>query len=68
MSEKQKTILLEGFSDSELSGLVTYIKQHPAAGKQVIFASITDTSRKWTVEELLEELAKEHAFFKGQEN
>ncbi len=61
--KKQKTILLDGFEDKDLSSLVSFIKTHPAVGKDAVFASVTETSLKWTVQEWLEELAKEHAYF-----
>ena len=67
-TDGKKTILLNGFKDSELSALVDYIRKSPSVGRDAIFASVTETSREWTVGALLEELEKEHAAFHKKKN
>lgn len=57
ISLNEKVILFNNFEDEELQTTIKTLRG--AAGKDVIFAIVTETSIKWTFAELLEHLVEE---------
>lgn len=64
MEKNEKVILLSGFTNSEIKEILNCYKENKKLPKDIIFATVTETSLKWTVEEWLNELSKEHEEFK----
>lgn len=63
----EKVIIFHGFSREELMSLINLLNSTPQLPKDIIMATTTETSLNWKVKELIEELAKEHEYFKAQE-
>jgi len=59
---ERKVVLLHNFEKQDILKIMKLIKE--AFNEEIIFASTTPTSLKWTVEDLLEELNKEHEEFR----
>lgn len=59
---ERKVVLLHNFEKQDILKIMKLIKE--AFNEDIIFASTTPTSLKWTVEDLLEELNKEHEEFR----
>ena len=59
---KEKIILFNGFSDDELDKIIKLIRA--TIGREPILAVVTDTSKKWTFEYLLEHLIEEREWYK----
>lgn len=53
------TIIMDGFSNEQILKILKAIK-HLEDMPEIIFATVTETSRRWTVEELIKELNLEH--------
>jgi DNA-binding transcriptional MerR regulator len=64
MGEKQKAILLSGFTNSEIKELLNCYKANKNLPKDIIFATVTETALDWKVKDWLKELEAEHAEFK----
>ncbi len=64
MKKNEKVILLNGFTNSEIKEILNCYKENKKLPKDIIFATVTETALKWTVEEWLNELSKEHEEFK----
>lgn len=63
---ERKVVLLHNFEKQDILKIMKLIKE--AFNEDIIFASTTPSSLKWTVEDLLEELNKEHEEFKKLRN
>jgi len=63
-SGEEKAIIFHGFSHEELNLLIRTIKKVPDAPKDIIRAVTTPTSLEWKVKDLIEELSKEHRYFR----
>lgn len=63
---QRKVVLLHNFEKQDILKIMKLIKEN--FNEDIIFASTTSTSLKWTVEDLLEELNKEHEEFKKLKN
>ncbi len=63
MEKMPKAILLSGFTDKEIMELLKCYKANKNLPR-TIFASVTETSLKWKVEDWLKELAEEDRYFK----
>jgi hypothetical protein len=59
-----KVVLLHGFSREETLQAMRAIKAAARVPEDIAFAMTTESNRKWTVEELIEHVAKEHEFMK----
>lgn len=59
---KDKVIILEGFSDEQLHNLIDIYKKNKLP--KCIFASITNRSREFKLKDLINELKKEHKAIK----
>ncbi|MCX7653934.1 MAG: DUF3783 domain-containing protein [Fervidobacterium sp.] len=59
---EKKVVLLHNFEEQDILRVMKLLKE--AFNEEIIFATTTPTSLKWTVETLLMELNKEHEEFK----
>lgn len=59
---KEKVILFNGFSDDELDKIIKLIRA--TIGRSPILAVVTDTSKRWTFEYLVEHLIEEREWYK----
>lgn len=66
-SGEERVVLFHGFSPAELNNLIDALKTAPAFNRDVIMATTTQTSLTWKVIDLIEELTREKAYFKQQE-
>ena len=66
-SGKERVVLFHGFSAAELNGLIDALKTAPAFSREIIMATTTETSLTWKVQDLIQELTREKAYFKQQE-
>ncbi|BBE30685.1 hypothetical protein OSSY52_08260 [Tepiditoga spiralis] len=53
------TIIMDGFTNEQTLKIMRAIKSLEGM-PEIIFATVTETSKKWTVEELIKELNLEH--------
>lgn len=66
-SGTEKVVLFHGFSAAELNTLIDALKRAPAFSREIIMATTTETSLTWKVQDLIQELTREKAYFKQQE-
>ncbi len=66
LPDGERVILFHGFSQEELSALVTLLKGSPRLPEETILATTTETSLEWKVQDLIRELSQEHRFFHPQ--
>ncbi|WP_032123518.1 DUF3783 domain-containing protein [Clostridium amazonitimonense] len=59
---EEKVILFNGFSDEELDKIIKIIRA--TIGKAPILAVVTDTSKEWTFDYLMEHLIEEREWYK----
>ncbi len=60
----EKTIIFHGFSHEELNLLMKTIKEVIDIPGKIIMAVTTPTSLEWKLKDLIEELSKEHRYFR----
>ncbi len=64
---KERMILFHGFTPKELNSLIEALKTAPEFSREIVMATTTPTSLTWKVQELIDELSREKAYFKQQE-
>ncbi|MDK2886160.1 MAG: hypothetical protein PWP54_718 [Thermosipho sp. (in: thermotogales)] len=59
MNKEKSFIILHGFEDTEIKKVIKALREI-LPEKELVFATSTPTNLKWTLEDLLNELEKEH--------
>jgi len=63
----ERVIYLHGFDKKELFALVDLIKKNSPDPKAIAFATSTKNNMKLTVEQLVQEVRKDHAYMSAYE-
>jgi len=63
---EEKVIIMHGITKEELDILMKLIKENFNNYKDFIFATTTDNSLSWKLQDLIGELTKEHEYFKNK--
>ena len=64
--DESKVLIMHGLSKEELNLLMKLIKENFENYRDIIFATTTENSLKWKLSDLIEELSKEHQYFKDK--
>ncbi len=64
---REKVVIFHGFTKEELNAALKAVKEALGRKVDLIAAVTTPTSLEWKVKDLIEELKKEHRYFKGRD-
>ncbi len=64
--EKEKIVILSGFSDQELHNFIDFYKLGNLP--KAIFATVTKNNKEFKIKDLIKELKKEHKFMQNVSN
>lgn len=66
MGKPKRTIIMNGFSKDEVIGILRGVRGMIADSGDIAFGTLTANNKSWTLEELINELHREHEQMKNK--